>query len=68
MDLYPFKEELGSIYLCDSLLAGCDNVYLRKLINHHKYTIIVVLFLWKAIHVIHQDGFPRPLGSRKRGV
>jgi hypothetical protein len=40
----------------------------EKLINHHKYVIIALLGGWKVGHVIHQDGFPRPLGSGKRGV
>jgi hypothetical protein len=68
MDPHPFKEEIGSICCCDALLASCDNGHLRKLINHHKYTIIVVLGGRKAKQVIHQDGFPRPLESRKKGV
>jgi hypothetical protein len=68
MDPHPFEEELGSICCCDALLAGCDNDHLRKSINHYKYTIIIVLGGWKARHVIHRDGFPRPIGSRKRGV
>ena len=65
MDPHSFKEDLGNIYHFDSLLAGYDNGHIRKLINHHKYTIIVMLGGWKDIHVIHRDGFPRPLGSRK---
>jgi hypothetical protein len=68
MDPHPFKEDLGSICHCDVLLAGCDNGHLQKLVHHHKYTIIVMLRGWKDIHVIHRDGFPRPLGSRKRGA
>jgi hypothetical protein len=38
------------------------------LINYHKYTIIALLGGWKARHVIHKDGFPRLLESRKRGI
>jgi hypothetical protein len=68
MDPHPFEEELGSICHCDALLVGFDNGHLQKPINHHKYTIIVVLVGRKARHVIHRDGFQRPLGSRKRGV
>jgi hypothetical protein len=68
MDTHPFKEEISNICRCDALLAGCDNCHLQKPINHNKYTIIVVLGGGKARHVIHRDGFPRPLRSRKRGV
>jgi hypothetical protein len=68
MDPHVFEEELDSIYRCDSLLAGCDNGHLQKSINHDKYTIVVMIGGQKAIHVIHQYGFPRPHVSRKRGV
>jgi hypothetical protein len=68
MDPHSFKEELGSIYHCDALLAGCEYGHLRKPINYHKYTIIAFLGGQKDIHVIHRDGFPRPLESRERGV
>jgi hypothetical protein len=63
-----FEEELGNIYHCDALLAICENGHLQKLINHQKCAIIVFLGGQKARHVIHRDGFPWPLGSRKRGV
>jgi hypothetical protein len=53
MDPHSFKEEIGSICHCDVLLAGCEDVHLRKLINDNKYTIIVVLGGRKARHVIH---------------
>jgi hypothetical protein len=68
MDPHSFEEELGSIYQCDILLAGCEDGHLLKPINNHKYTIIDLLGGWKAKHVIHLDGFPRLLRSRKRGV
>jgi hypothetical protein len=68
MDPHSFEEEIGSIYHCDVLLAGCEDVHLRKLINDNKYTIIVVLGGWRARHVIHRDGFPRLIGGWKRGV
>jgi hypothetical protein len=68
MDPHLFEEDLGSIFHCDSLLASYDNGHIRKLINHYNYTIIVVLGGRKDKHVIHRDGFPRRLGSRKRGV
>jgi hypothetical protein len=68
MDPHWFKEDLGSIYHYDILLVGCEDGHLRKLINDFKYTIIVLLGGKKSRHVIHQDEFPRLLGSRKRGV
>jgi hypothetical protein len=68
MDPNLFEEELGSICQCDVLLAGCEIGHLPKLINDNKYTIISLLGGWKARHVIHRDGFPRLLGSKKRGV
>jgi hypothetical protein len=43
MDPHSFEEELGSIFHCDSLLAGCEDGHLRKPINYHKYTIIALL-------------------------
>jgi hypothetical protein len=68
MDPHLFEEELGSIYRCDVLLAGYEYGHLQKPINYHKYVTIALLGGWKARHVIHRDGFPRLLGSRKRGV
>jgi hypothetical protein len=68
MDPHLFKEEIDSICHCDALLVGCENGYLLKLINYHKYTIIALIGGWKEKHVIHRDGFPRPIESRKRGV
>jgi hypothetical protein len=68
MDPHLFEEELGSICRCDALLAGCDNGHLRKPINQHKYKIISMLGGWNERHVIHHDGFPRPLKGMKRGV
>jgi hypothetical protein len=68
MDPHSFEEEVGSICCCDALLTGCDNGHLRKSINHHKYIIFTMLGGRRAIHVIHRDGFPRPLKSRKRDV
>jgi hypothetical protein len=68
--MYPksFKEELGSGLYCDSLLAGDHNHHLRKSINNHKNTVIYMLGGWEAQHVVHGDGFPRPVISRQRGV
>jgi hypothetical protein len=55
IDPHSFEEELGSICHCDVLLVGCEDGHLRKSINDHKYTIIVVLGGWKDRHVIHRD-------------
>jgi hypothetical protein len=63
-----FEEDLGSICHCDALFVGCENDHLRKPKNHQKYIIISFLGGWKASHVIHRYGFPRALGSRKRGA
>jgi hypothetical protein len=68
MDPHSFKEDLGSISRCDILLTGCEDGHLQKQIDVHKYTIIALLGGWKAKYIIHQDGFPRIIGSRKRGV
>jgi hypothetical protein len=68
MDSHSFEEHIGSIFYCDSLIAGYENGHLEKLSNHQKYAIISFLFAQKAIHVIHRDGLPRPLKSRKMGV
>jgi hypothetical protein len=68
MDPHLFEEELGSICYCDILLAQCDDGYLRKPINDHKYEVISLLGGRKDRYVIHSDGFPRLIGSRKRGV
>jgi hypothetical protein len=68
MDPHLFKEDLGSNFHCDILLADCEDGHLWKLIKDHKYAGIALLGGWKAMHVIHWDGFPRLLGSRKRGV
>jgi hypothetical protein len=53
MDPYSFKEDLGSIFLFDILLAGCEDGHLRKPINDQKYTIIVILGGQNPRHVIH---------------
>jgi hypothetical protein len=68
MDPHSFEEELHSTFHCDILLAGCEDGHLRKPINDHKYAVISLLGGRKARHVIHLDGFPRLLKSRKRGV
>jgi hypothetical protein len=43
--MYPhsFKEKLGNGLHCDTLLAGCQNGYLRKSINNHKNAVIALL-------------------------
>ena len=43
MDPHSFEEELGSIFHCDILLASYEDGHLRKPINNHKYTIIIML-------------------------
>jgi hypothetical protein len=68
MDPHSFEKYLGSIFHYDVLLADCEDGDLLKLINDHKYTIIALLSGWKAIHVIHRDGFPRLIMGRKRGM
>jgi hypothetical protein len=68
MESHLLKEELGSICHCDVLLVGYEDGHLRKPINEHKYTTISMLGRWKERHVIHRDGFPRLIGSRKRVV
>jgi hypothetical protein len=68
--MYPdlFKEELGSDLGCDVLLAGNQNLHIRKVINNNKNTVISPLGGQEARHVVHLDGFPWPVKSRKRGV
>jgi hypothetical protein len=40
--MYPdsLKEELGSGFYYDALLAGNHNLHLRKVINNHKNKVI----------------------------
>jgi hypothetical protein len=68
MYLDSFKEELGSGFYCDALLARNPNHHLIKSINNHKTTVISLLGGWEARHVVHSDGFQWPVRSRKRGV
>jgi len=65
---YSFEEDIISGLHYDSLLAGGQNCHLGKLINNHKNTIIYVICLRKAQHVVHQDRFLGTVESRKRGV
>jgi hypothetical protein len=53
MDPHSFEEDLGSICLCDILLASCEDGHIRKQINDHKYTIISFVGGWNTIHIIH---------------
>jgi hypothetical protein len=53
-----FEEYIGSINCYESLLTGCEDGHLRKLINDHKHAVISVLGGQKNIHVIHGDGLP----------
>jgi hypothetical protein len=59
---------LGSGLCCDALLVGDHNHHLRKDIKNHKNTFISLLCAREARHVVHGDGFPWPIRSRKRGV
>jgi hypothetical protein len=65
---YLFKEELGSGFCCDTLLASNQNRHLRKAIDNHKNIVISPLGGWEAQHVVHSGGFPWSDSSRKRGV
>jgi hypothetical protein len=38
-----FKEELGSLYRCDTLLTICEDGHFQKPINKHKYIVVSVL-------------------------
>jgi hypothetical protein len=48
--MYPdsFKEELGSGFFYDALLARNQNHHLRKAIDNHKNTAISLLGGWEA--------------------
>jgi hypothetical protein len=48
MYLDLFKEDLGSGFYCDALLARNHNRHLRKAINNHKNTVISPLGGWEA--------------------
>jgi hypothetical protein len=65
--VYPhsFKEEFSSGFCCDILLAGHHNGHFRESVDDHKNTVIAMLNIRKARHVIHRDGFPRSTGGRK---
>jgi hypothetical protein len=53
--MYPdlFKEELGSGFYCDALLASNQIRHLRKVIDNQKNTVISPLGGQKARHVVH---------------
>jgi hypothetical protein len=68
MDPHSFEEELEIFVIVMFLIVGCEDGHLRKLINYHKYTIISFIGGWKTRHVIHIDGFPWLLRSRKSSV
>jgi hypothetical protein len=53
--MYPdsFKEDLGSGLYCDALLAGGQNLHLRKVIHNHKNIFIAPLGGQEARHVVH---------------
>jgi hypothetical protein len=48
MHLDSFKEELGSGFCCDALLARNQNHHLRKAIDNHKNIVISPLDGWEA--------------------
>jgi hypothetical protein len=68
--VYPhsFKEDFSSGFCCDILLAGHHNGDLRESVDEHKNTVISMLSIRKARHVIHRDGFPRLTGGRKQSI
>jgi hypothetical protein len=68
--MYPdlFKEYLSSGLCYDAFLVGSHNRHLAKSINNQKNIVISPLGGWEAQHVVHADGFPWPIRSRKRGV
>jgi len=48
-----------TVFYCDTLLIGSQYVHLRKSINDHKYIVITIIGIRKAIYTIHGDGIPR---------
>ena len=58
------KEEFSSGFCCDILLAGRHNGHLWESVDKHEKTVISMLSIRKAWHVIHGDGFPRSIRDR----
>ena len=46
MKPYMLKEDLGCGLSYDSLLVSFQNGHLRKLINNHKNTVVVMICGW----------------------
>lgn len=55
---YSFKEELGSVLCCDTLLADHQYIHIKKFDHDHKYIVITMLGRREARHIVHGDGFP----------
>ena len=57
--VYPhsFKEDFSSGFCFDILLTSCHNGHLRESVDDHKNTVVAMLSIRKAWHVIHGDGF-----------
>jgi hypothetical protein len=53
VDPHSFEEDIGSIYDCAIILAGCEDDHLQKLISDQKYVVISLLCGQQARHVIH---------------
>jgi hypothetical protein len=53
--MYPdsFKEDLGSGFCCDALIASNHNHHLIKAIDNYKNTVISLLGGREAQHVVH---------------
>jgi hypothetical protein len=43
VDPHSFKEDIGSIYRCDTLLIGYEDGLLRKPINDHEHAVIYLI-------------------------
>ena len=65
---YSFKEEFGSVLCHDAILASRQYSHLKKKIHDQKYTIIPMLGISEARHIMHGDGFPGIVGSSQRSV
>jgi len=68
MHSYSFKEESGSGLYYDTLPTGNQYRHLRNYIDDHKYKVVSMLGRRKARHIVHGDGFPRPVRSRQRST
>lgn len=68
--MYPhsFREDFCSVPCCDTLLASRQYNHLRESIHNHKYIVITMLGRREARKIVHGDGLPGLVGSRKRSV